>query len=997
MEKLLACPICQEPFRRAVEVNCCNKCYCFECIAQWLEDHNSCPSCRAPLRRGDWKENKPLQTLVDDLPTTCCYAEYGCEALLTRGIAREHEDKCGYQRVTCPFGPDLCDKVLKIDLDAHVLECPHRHVPCSRDCGVTLPRSAMERHLQSECDLLEVTCSTCQSALLKKEMRVHCCPHVPIVCPFSELGCSNELLPSEMTEHVSTAVTDHLALARDTIAKINRTLELCLTRIDALEKENVTLKQRVTELETTRVNTPSANTQISESKLDAKLGNAPTVDEITLEKEKIRQSKSPEVELAKNNTNHSVNKTPVIEEDESIETGIKILMHLPSEMQTKYSKLIGRPLAIVENLLIDEKIEYAGKLIELLGHPKSEDLLHLYIKKALTVDSEGQTLDARVTLTGDYQTDLLLRTNFRYLRAPDVKLAKAMLDLLSDKHKAAYYCLELYQLYQSDYTYSPNVNHVTAIKLMDALRELLMYAKLQFVKSADSLNSGTAELCDSFVSHVDLFVSIVRAQAHVTVQLADFSESHKARKLRDKLIVEEKFEVARDVAVICGVEVDVVWVAWGLHRLRAGQYSAARDAFALCLNAAESKKGSSFALPKKSPTVNKSSIDTARVVDGIVAILDTSPQLSLPSSHDDVALDSSLTADLRSSAPDSAKNRPANTSKDSQLRQQECIFYLERYGNTHSLLSYYLKHKLLEKACRHVIDRVLSHAIFVEYIVEHCLRMSLLPELKQILKKIDPNMEVTKPYLLAACKYFNQKKAFKTLVTFQVFMKDYLRAGLTCIKIFMETLDPQYKLKCLEVAKGYFEEGLKLRQQLALKGVKVSAEVSNEVLQESDVNKYLNRIDLQLELLQFLMPRYKDIPLEGFEQFTLFGNQQQRQALAEYVILHDVDLGLDVIDDGKLDRMSVLSTSIANLGKSLIAAITNKTEPSADMKRIDDFLNALKDPLTPAQSDTLVLELIQLLAQHVPEERYCDKLIARLVDTRAQVRAHLCCGKLKAA
>ncbi len=203
-------------------------------------------------------------------------------------------------------------------------------------------------------------------------------------------------------------------------------------------------------------------------------------------------------------------------------------------------------------------------------------------------------------------------------------------------------------------------------------------------------------------------------------------------------------------------------------------------------------------------------------------------------------------------------------------------------------------------------------------------------------------MEVTKPYLLAACKYFNHKKAFKTLVTFQVFMKDYLRAGLTCIKIFMETLDPQYKLKCLEVAKGYFEEGLKLRQQLALKGVNVSTEVSNEVLQESDVNKYLNRIDLQLELLQFLIPRYKDISIEGFDQFTLFGNQQQRQALAEYVILHDVDLGLDVIDDAKLDRMSVLTTAIANLGKSLITAITSKAEPAADMKRIDDFLTALK-------------------------------------------------------
>lgn len=289
--------------------------------------------------------------------------------------------------------------------------------------------------------------------------------------------------------------------------------------------------------------------------------------------------------------------------------------------------------------------------------------------------------------------------------------------------------------------------------------------------------------------------------------------------------------------------------------------------------------------------------------------------------------------------------------------QQECIFYLERYGNTHSSLSYYLKYKMLEKACRHVIDRAQTHTIFVDYIVEHCLRLSLLPELKQILKKIgthliftlfgtdsytDPNMEVTKPYLLAACKYFNQKKAFKTLVTFQVFMKDYVRAGLTCIKIFMETLDAQYKLKCLEVAKGYFEEGLKLRQQLALKGIKMSPEVSTEVLHESDVNKYLNRIDLQHELFQFLIPRYKDISIEGFEQFTLFGNQLQRQALAEYVILHDVDLGMDIIDDAKLDRMSVLTASIANLGKSLIATITNKADSSVDMKRIDEFLNALK-------------------------------------------------------
>ncbi len=86
----------------------------------------------------------------------------------------------------------------------------------------------------------------------------------------------------------------------------------------------------------------------------------------------------------------------------------------------------------------------------------------------------------------------------------------------------------------------------------------------------------------------------------------------------------------------------------GLYRLRAGKYSAARDAFALCLVPADSstKKGNSFALSKKSPAANKSSIDTARVVDGIVAILDTSQHVSLSASHDDVSLDTSL-GDLR--------------------------------------------------------------------------------------------------------------------------------------------------------------------------------------------------------------------------------------------------------------------------------------------------------------------------------------------------------------
>lgn len=85
MEKLLACPICHDPFTQAVEVQCCSKCYCLKCIEQWINDATSgekpsCPSCRSPLEQGKWKENKPLQALANDLPAVCGNVSNGVRA-----------------------------------------------------------------------------------------------------------------------------------------------------------------------------------------------------------------------------------------------------------------------------------------------------------------------------------------------------------------------------------------------------------------------------------------------------------------------------------------------------------------------------------------------------------------------------------------------------------------------------------------------------------------------------------------------------------------------------------------------------------------------------------------------------------------------------------------------------------------------------------------------------------------------------------------------------
>ena len=55
------------------------------------------------------------------------------------------------------------------------------------------------------------------------------------------------------------------------------------------------------------------------------------------------------------------------------------------------------------------------------------------------------------------------------------------------------------------------------------------------------------------------------------------------RRLRDRLIHEERLPLAMDVSTKCGIDPAGVWAAWGMAALRAGDYSTARDKFSHCL------------------------------------------------------------------------------------------------------------------------------------------------------------------------------------------------------------------------------------------------------------------------------------------------------------------------------------------------------------------------------------------------------------------------------
>jgi zinc finger FYVE domain-containing protein 26 len=63
----------------------------------------------------------------------------------------------------------------------------------------------------------------------------------------------------------------------------------------------------------------------------------------------------------------------------------------------------------------------------------------------------------------------------------------------------------------------------------------------------------------------------------------DFSDPHKARQQRDKLIAQDRMKLALDVATKCSIDAEPVWAALGMALLRMPRYNDAKEKFKYCL------------------------------------------------------------------------------------------------------------------------------------------------------------------------------------------------------------------------------------------------------------------------------------------------------------------------------------------------------------------------------------------------------------------------------
>ncbi|CAH1262608.1 ZFYVE26 [Branchiostoma lanceolatum] len=595
----------------------------------------------------------------------------------------------------------------------------------------------------------------------------------------------------------------------------------------------------------------------------------------------------------------------------------------------------------------------------------------------------------RLELEEDRNT--AVREEFYYEQAPNTSLCVSLLNLHSDDQAAGQ------QMVQLSHSLSLNLNYpdVDSSLIISMLRYLLFNAKMKFMKAGES--SGI-EMCDTYLSHVDVLKMLAKAHFHGLPSIQELQSKDKARRLRDRLIEDERLDLAMDFSTKCGLDSAGVWAAWGMAYLRTGNYPAAREKFSRCL--------------KPPSDVNMIS-HSSKMLTGILQSLESTSTATLAPSRDLVK------------NPYLGLSGNHRASQLSEQVFQECLYYLQMYGTHLHLINFYYSHSKLPKAVKYILDKHCSPDVFIEGLLVPCLSRAQLPKLQDQMVMFDPTLAKWATYLTAACRYLNKNNRNYSLYQFQIFMKDYVRAAMTCIRFFSarastytELFD---RLHHLASAKQHLTTVLEEqhsdnmgsktagRHSPVLTGQSAGwGEDSKEpsikmTMSRPELNRHINTITLQTDVTKFLH-RCMTLSQKGASSLvgetaspgnlpSLFGNNKVKSEVACMVLLggtHIQDgfgLAFRIIQDFHLNATLVYIQAGRTLAKQ------------KQYKEITQLLQCVEESgLSDEQSwDEIIGACLLVVADDPGQSKEAESLIKRIRSDANKINAYILCGKLKSA
>lgn len=674
-------------------------------------------------------------------------------------------------------------------------------------------------------------------------------------------------------------------------------------------------------------------------------------------------------------------------------------------------------------------------------------------------------------LTGDAIKDEAVRASHKYESAPDITLFKALLSLCSDELPSAKSALDLCINQMKNVLSSQQLPENASMETIgrayhatETIVQGLLYCKSMLrkltggseifsnserIRDADDASSdagsssvgsqSTDELsevlsqADIWLGRAELLQSLLGSG--IAASLDDIADKESSGRLRDRLIVDERYSMAVYTCKKCKIDVFPVWNAWGHALIRMEHYAQARVKFKQALQLYKA--------------------DAAPVILEIINTIEGGPPVDVStvrSMYEHLAksaptiLDDSLSADsylnvlyMPSTFPRSERSRRSqesannNSSLSSEfddgprsnldsIRYVECVNYLQDFARQH-LLSFMFRHGHYNDACMlffppNAVPSPPQPSIMgglatssaspqrpeplatdygtIDDLCDLCIGYGAMSVLEEVistrmslanLQDVAVN-QYTAAAIVRICIYCETHKHFNYLYKFQVIKKDHVAAGLCCIQLFMNSSAQEEAIKHLEHAKMHFDEGLSARHRggdstkLVTKGVRGKS--ASEKLTEEGLVKFSARVSIQVEVVKSFNdsdgPQWK---------YSLFGNPndpetfRRRCKIAETLVEKNFDLAFQVIYEFNLPAVDIYA--------GVAASLAERKKGS----QLTEFFRNIKGTIDDDDWDQVLGAAINVYANKHKERP--DRLIDMLTSSHRKVLACVVCGRLKSA
>jgi len=216
----LTCGSCLCNASNPVEVKCCDRIFCWECVV-----HLEHCACGAKVNPAECVARPDLEERVDAF-VNC---EHGCDFSASRRVVESHQLSCGYRMMPCPA--EGCTETIRVcDLNSHRRLCPYSNVPCPF-CECLIPPLLLESH-QLTCFERPIYCQCGESlvARLEDEHKTTC-THAQIDCPMKD--CSFQCLRKDLPDHISGDCFNKVLSLVDEVKQKDEQIALLTQRVES--------------------------------------------------------------------------------------------------------------------------------------------------------------------------------------------------------------------------------------------------------------------------------------------------------------------------------------------------------------------------------------------------------------------------------------------------------------------------------------------------------------------------------------------------------------------------------------------------------------------------------------------------------------------------------------------------------------------------------------------------------------------------------------------